>query len=153
DLDGETFAVDEAGNFTVRFVVRQVPATRERPHGLSYSLTCTTRMASVSSASTMRIRHPAEKARQTCIARPQAPPAEYSPLRVPRRGHAACGFLGRGSGVSQRTRSSPMTTLRVGIASFEQYRERTMAIVRGEYKVRPDEPKVWFTSIESFAKI
>jgi predicted transcriptional regulator len=46
-----------------------------------------------------------------------------------------------------------MTTLRVGIASFEQYRERTMAIVRGEYKVTPDEPKVWFTSIESFAKI
>ena len=46
-----------------------------------------------------------------------------------------------------------MTTLKVGIASYEQYKERTMAIVRGEYKVRPDEPKVWFSSIESFAKI
>jgi len=28
-----------------------------------------------------------------------------------------------------------------------------MAIVRGEYKVAPDEPKVWFSSIDSFAKI
>ncbi len=28
-----------------------------------------------------------------------------------------------------------------------------MAIARGEYKVGPDEPKVWFSSIESFAKI
>jgi predicted transcriptional regulator len=46
-----------------------------------------------------------------------------------------------------------MTTLRVGIASYEQYKARTMAIVRGEYKVAPDEPKVWFSSIDSFAKI
>lgn len=46
-----------------------------------------------------------------------------------------------------------MTTLRVGIASYEQYKERTMAIVRGEYKRKPDEPKVWFSSIESFAKV
>jgi len=46
-----------------------------------------------------------------------------------------------------------MTTLRVGIASLDQFKERTMAIVRGEYKVGPDEPKVWFSSIESFAKI
>jgi predicted transcriptional regulator len=46
-----------------------------------------------------------------------------------------------------------MTTLKVGIASLDQYRERTMKIVRGEYKVTPDEPKVWFSSIDSFAKV
>ena len=46
-----------------------------------------------------------------------------------------------------------MTTLKVGIASYEQFKEYTMAIPRGEYKRAPDEPKVWFTSIESFAKI
>jgi predicted transcriptional regulator len=46
-----------------------------------------------------------------------------------------------------------MTTLKVGIVSLDQYKARTMAIVRGEHKVRPDEPKVWFSSIESFAKI
>jgi predicted transcriptional regulator len=153
DLDGETFAVDEAGDYTVKFVVRQVPASQERPHGLSYSLTLHdengARVVGFDNAHGTR----RKKARQTWSPRPQAPAAEYSPLRVPRRGDAACGFLGRGSGVSQRTRSSPVTTLKVGIASFEQYRERTMAIVRGEYKVRPDEPKVWFSSIESFAKI
>lgn len=46
-----------------------------------------------------------------------------------------------------------MTTLRVGIASREAFKERTMAIARGEFKPTADDPKVWFTSIESFAKI
>ena len=30
---------------------------------------------------------------------------------------------------------------------------RTMAIARGEYKPAKSEPKVWFTSVESFAKV
>lgn len=38
-LDGETFFADEAGKHWVKFVVKQVPATSERPHGLTYSLT------------------------------------------------------------------------------------------------------------------
>jgi predicted transcriptional regulator len=46
-----------------------------------------------------------------------------------------------------------MTTLKVGIASYEQFKEYTMAIARGEYKRTPGEPKVWFSSIESFAKV
>jgi predicted transcriptional regulator len=46
-----------------------------------------------------------------------------------------------------------MTTLRVGIASYEQFKEYTMAIARGEYERSPDESKVWFSSIESFAKV
>jgi predicted transcriptional regulator len=46
-----------------------------------------------------------------------------------------------------------MTTLKVGIASYEDFKERTMAIARGKLKPTPDDPKVWFTSIESFAKI
>jgi len=46
-----------------------------------------------------------------------------------------------------------MTTLKVGIAGFEEMKARTMAIVRGERSVGPDEPKVWFTSTESFAKV
>jgi Family of unknown function (DUF6516) len=39
DFDGLSFAVDGTGNYTVSFIVRQVPRTAERPHGLSYSLT------------------------------------------------------------------------------------------------------------------
>lgn len=46
-----------------------------------------------------------------------------------------------------------MTTLKVGIASFEEMKARTMAVVRGERRVVPGEPKIWFTSTESFAKI
>jgi predicted transcriptional regulator len=46
-----------------------------------------------------------------------------------------------------------MTTLKVGIASLEQFKNYTLAIVRGEHKRAPDEPKVWFSSIDSFAKV
>ena len=46
-----------------------------------------------------------------------------------------------------------MTTLRVGIATLEQYKQRTLAIARGQLKPAPGDPKVWFTSIESFAKV
>ena len=46
-----------------------------------------------------------------------------------------------------------MTTLRVGIADYEQMKARTMAIVRGRRTRAPGDPQVWFTSIESFAKV
>jgi predicted transcriptional regulator len=46
-----------------------------------------------------------------------------------------------------------MTTLKVGIASYEEMKARTMAVARGERRVSPNEPKVWFTSTESFAKV
>lgn len=46
-----------------------------------------------------------------------------------------------------------MTTLRVGIASYEEMKARTMAVARGERRVSRNEPKVWFTSTESFAKV
>ena len=46
-----------------------------------------------------------------------------------------------------------MTTLRVGIATFDQYKRRTLAIARGELKPSAGDPKIWFTSIESFAKV
>jgi predicted transcriptional regulator len=46
-----------------------------------------------------------------------------------------------------------MTTLKVGIASYEEMKARTMAVARGERRVSSNEPKVWFTSTESFAKV
>ena len=46
-----------------------------------------------------------------------------------------------------------MKTLRVGIADYDQMKARTMAIARGERAPAKSEPKVWFTSIESFAKL
>ena len=46
-----------------------------------------------------------------------------------------------------------MTTLRVGIAGYEQMKARTLAVARGKQRVRRDDPKIWFTSMESFAKV
>ena len=46
-----------------------------------------------------------------------------------------------------------MTTLKVGIATLEQYKQRTMAIARGEYVPAPGEPKVWFQSLETMSQV
>jgi len=43
--------------------------------------------------------------------------------------------------------------LRIGIASREEMRARTIAIARGEFKPGPNDPKVWFTSMESLAQV
>jgi hypothetical protein len=39
DLDGQVFVVDPEGKHWVKFSVKRVDPTIERPHGLSYSLT------------------------------------------------------------------------------------------------------------------
>ena len=46
-----------------------------------------------------------------------------------------------------------MTTLKVGIADYEEMKARTMRVAKGEEKPASDDPKVWFTSTESFAQI
>ena len=46
-----------------------------------------------------------------------------------------------------------MKTLRIGIAGYDRMKAHTIAIARGERKPTKGEPMVWFTSIESFAKV
>lgn len=46
-----------------------------------------------------------------------------------------------------------MTNIKIGIASYEEIKARTMAIARGEITVKPDDPKIWFPSIKSFASV
>ena len=46
-----------------------------------------------------------------------------------------------------------MKTLKVGIASYTEMKARTLAIAKGELKPKAGDPKVWFTSPESFAKL
>ncbi len=46
-----------------------------------------------------------------------------------------------------------MKTLKIGIASYEEMKARTLAIARGEIKPSRDEPTIWFTSIESLAQV
>ena len=46
-----------------------------------------------------------------------------------------------------------MTTLKVGIADYAEMKARTLRIARGDERPGAGEPKVWFTSTESFAKV
>lgn len=46
-----------------------------------------------------------------------------------------------------------MKTLKIGIASYKEMKARSMAIARGERKPKRGEPRVWFTSVESFARV
>ena len=46
-----------------------------------------------------------------------------------------------------------MNAVKIGIMSQKEIRERTLAIARGEYKPKANEPKIWFTSIRSLAEV
>ena len=46
-----------------------------------------------------------------------------------------------------------MSILRIGIATYEEMKRRTLAIARGKLKPSALDPKVWFTSPESFARV
>ena len=46
-----------------------------------------------------------------------------------------------------------MKTIVVGILPQERIRERLLAIARGDYKPKANEPKVWFTSMRSLAEV
>src|SRR5580704_9046640 len=39
ELDGQVLVIDPESRYWVRFVVRRVPASAAKPHGLDYSLT------------------------------------------------------------------------------------------------------------------
>jgi len=43
--------------------------------------------------------------------------------------------------------------MKIGIISKEDYIKRTLAIAKGEYKPRKNEPKVWFESTKSMSQI
>jgi len=43
--------------------------------------------------------------------------------------------------------------MKVGIISRDDYRKRTIAIAKGDYKPGKDEPKVWFESLNSMAQV
>ena len=46
-----------------------------------------------------------------------------------------------------------MKVMNVGIISQESYKNRTIAIAKGEYKPKKNEPKVWFESIKSLSQV
>ena len=46
-----------------------------------------------------------------------------------------------------------MKAVVVGILPQDRIRERMLAIARGEYKPKPNEPRIWFTSMRSLAEV
>jgi predicted transcriptional regulator len=43
--------------------------------------------------------------------------------------------------------------LKIGIATREQMRDRTIAIARGQYVAASDEPRIWFTSLDAVYRV
>ena len=46
-----------------------------------------------------------------------------------------------------------MKAVVIGIRPQERIREHLLAIARGEYKPKPSDPKIWFTSMRSLAEV
>jgi predicted transcriptional regulator len=46
-----------------------------------------------------------------------------------------------------------MKKIVIGIASQQAIRARALAIARGDHRPRPDEPRIWFTSMRSLAEV
>jgi predicted transcriptional regulator len=46
-----------------------------------------------------------------------------------------------------------MKVLRIGIASTDDFKARTIAIAKGRVKARAGEPKIWFNSAQSLGKL
>jgi predicted transcriptional regulator len=44
-------------------------------------------------------------------------------------------------------------TIKIGIISRKNYKRKTLAIAKGEYKPKRGEPKVWFESVQSLAQV
>ena len=46
-----------------------------------------------------------------------------------------------------------MKIIKVDIASQEEIRERMLAIAKGEFKPKPSDPRIWFTSMRSLSQV
>ena len=124
-LDGESFVVDANGKCWVKFVVKQAAVSPERPHGLDYSLTLQvedgTRLLGFDNAQLAR-RNRARSAHPHRV-RPQTlrPTGPFLYLRRCR--NAARGLLDRGRRHLAEQEYAVMNTLKVGIATLEQYKK------------------------------
>lgn len=43
--------------------------------------------------------------------------------------------------------------VKIGIMPLAEFKKRTIAIAKGEYKSKKDEPKIWFNSMKSLAHV
>jgi predicted transcriptional regulator len=50
-------------------------------------------------------------------------------------------------------RAEKIKVVKIGIMPLEDFKKRTVAIAKGKYKPKRNEPKIWFRSIKSLANI
>ena len=155
DLHGQTLFVDEVRRW-MKFVVVRTEATAERPHGLSYSLTLHApdgeRLVGFDNAHALREgRGPGRR---------RSGEHDHRHRLVTIRSYEYTDavtlvedFWKEVDEVLERKGIAAMKTLKIGIAGYDRMKARTMTIARGEHKLARGEPTVWFTSIESFAKV
>lgn len=43
--------------------------------------------------------------------------------------------------------------IKIGIMPLDEFKKRTIAIAKGKYKPKKDEPKIWFPSMKSLAHV
>ena len=55
--------------------------------------------------------------------------------------------------MNPRAMSARPTSITIGILPQDKIRERMLAVAKGELKVKPSDPKVWFTSMRSLAEV
>ena len=46
-----------------------------------------------------------------------------------------------------------MKIIKIGIAPQAKIRARILAIAKGEFKPKPSDPKIWFTSMRSLSEV
>ena len=46
-----------------------------------------------------------------------------------------------------------MKIIKIGITPQEKIRERMLAIAKGEFKPKPSDPRIWFTSMRSLSQV
>jgi predicted transcriptional regulator len=49
--------------------------------------------------------------------------------------------------------SAKLKVVKVGVMPLEDFKKRTIAIAKGTYKCKKDEPKIWFNSMKSLANV
>ena len=155
DLDGVIFALsDDPAPYWVKFIVKQVLPSPDRPHGLEYSLTMHGPDGGRVAGSTTPIRYARDRVRgpdpHECDHRHRR--RSVRPYEYQDAGTLMLDFWTEVESVITG-KDKHMKTLKVGIATYEQFKARTIAIAKGKYKPQPDEPKIWYTSLESFAKL
>jgi predicted transcriptional regulator len=133
DLDG--FLAEVGGGSPVKIVARRVPPAADQVHGVSYTLTPHDsggrRVFGIDNAHSIR------------------------PTRGPSgRSSTVRDHLHRGDSVRSEEGGCRMKrTLKVSIAPREAIVRSTRDVVAGRKKRTADDPDIWFTSVESFAKI